>query len=105
MDFCQKWCVIAWPSGTLSHQAWETPWSPVLSPSCWSETISFSWSERLSADSCWPVMGRAVTVPLYDRTFSARRLALGRQGQTSGGDLMGGVWGMGQGWLAGCSPP
>lgn len=44
----QKWCVIAWPLGILSHHAWETPWSPNLPPTCWSETISFSWSEWLS---------------------------------------------------------
>lgn len=39
----RKGCVI-WPEGTLSHHAWETPWSPILFPTC----CSFSWSEWLS---------------------------------------------------------
>ena len=56
----QRWCVMAWPSGTLSHPAWKAPASPVSSCTCCCETVSFSWTESLSL--CQPVTSKAVTV-------------------------------------------
>lgn len=105
----QRWCVIAWPLGTLSHPAWKAPASPILSCTCCFETVSFSWTESLSLLACdgQSCDCDSVTNLLpWGSSQPGRSPRQTRSGQWRG-FFGGGTGSLGEGGvrLAGCSPP